>query len=101
MINFFKKLFGGGADLSEIIGKGAMIVDVRSPEEFRRGHAEGAVNIPLHEIRARTQELKKKQLAVITCCASGRRSGLAAKQLKAEGIEAYNGGPWQRVQRYL
>lgn len=101
MINFFKKLFGGGADLSEIIGQGAMIVDVRSPEEFRRGHAEGAVNIPLYEIKARTQELKKEQVAVVTCCASGRRSGLAAKQLKAEGIEAYNGGPWQRVQRYF
>lgn len=101
MINFFKKLFGGGADLSEIIGQGAMIVDVRSPEEFRRGHAEGAINIPLYEIGARSQELKKEQVAVVTCCASGRRSGLAAKQLKAEGIEAYNGGPWQRVQRYL
>ena len=62
MINFFKKLFGGGADLSEIIGQGAMIVDVRSPEEFRRGHAEGAVNIPLYEIRSSTQEHKKQQV---------------------------------------
>lgn len=101
MINFFKKLFGSGVDLSEIIAEGALVVDVRTPEEFNRGHAKGSINIPLHEIGPRSKSLKKKQIPVITCCASGRRSGMAAKRLKAEGIQAYNGGAWQRVQRYL
>ncbi len=101
MINFFKKLFGGGTDFNELITRNAVVVDVRTPEEYRRGHAQGSVNIPLHEIGARTDELKKKQVPVITCCASGRRSGMAAKRLKEEGIEAYNGGPWQRMQRLV
>jgi rhodanese-related sulfurtransferase len=101
MINFFKKLFGSGADLAEILARDALVVDVRTPAEFQRGHARGSINIPLGEISARTEEIKQKQVPVIACCASGRRSGVAAKRLKKAGIEAYNGGPWQRVQRYV
>lgn len=101
MINFFKKLFGGGTGLAGVVARNAVIVDVRTPEEYRRGHAKGSINIPLHEIGAETKELKKRQVPVITCCASGRRSGMAAKRLKEEGIEAYNGGPWQRMRRFI
>ena len=101
MINFFKKLFGGGIDLAEIMARDAIVVDVRTLEEYRRGHATGSINIPLYEIGASTKKLQQKNVPVITCCASGRRSGMAAKRLKEEGIEAYNGGPWQRVRSYM
>lgn len=101
MVNFFKKLFGGGADLAEVLARDAIILDVRTAHEFRIGHPEGAINLPLDRLQTKIEELQKKEVPVITCCASGRRSGIAAKRLKQEGIEAYNGGPWQRVQRYL
>ncbi|PHN08348.1 rhodanese-like domain-containing protein [Flavilitoribacter nigricans] len=101
MINFFKKLFGGGVDLAEVISRDALVVDVRTPEEYRRGHPDGAINIPLNEVDKKLKELTSKKVPVVTCCASGRRSGIAARRMQEEGIEAYNGGPWQRVQRYL
>lgn len=101
MLNFLKKLFGGGDDLSEVIKRKALILDVRSTEEFSGGHATGAVNIPLQILNSKMNDLKKKNVPIITCCASGRRSGLAAQQMKKLGIEVYNGGPWQNVQRYL
>ena len=34
-MNFFKKIFGGGPDLSELISQGALIVDVRTPSEYK------------------------------------------------------------------
>ncbi|MCB0628955.1 MAG: rhodanese-like domain-containing protein [Saprospiraceae bacterium] len=101
MINFLKKLFGGGPDLKEIISRNAMIIDVRTPEEFRRGHVKGSVNIPLNSLHGNIKKLQKKKVPIITCCASGRRSGIAAKQLEQVGIEAYNGGPWTRVRGYF
>lgn len=101
MINIFKFLFGGGADMQELIERGAVVIDVRSPAEFRRGHTTGAVNIPLSEISPDTEGLPAAEVPIITCCASGRRSGIARKRLKLMGFEAYNGGPWQNVQQYV
>lgn len=101
MINIFKLLFGSGSDLRKLIDRDAVIVDVRTPAEFKQGHATGAVNIPLAEINNRLDQIQSYQAPIITCCATGRRSGIARRQLKAQGLEAYNGGPWQRVQQYL
>ncbi len=99
MFNFLKKLFGGptGPGMRELLDQGAVIVDVRSREEFKAGHAKGATNIPLQELGAQVSRLVRQQKPVVTCCASGRRSGIAARQLQAAGITCVNGGPWQRV----
>lgn len=96
MINFFKKLFGGGpqVNFSDLVKDGAIIVDVRTPGEYRSGHIKGSLNIPLDEIRKKTNELKAKKKVVITCCRSGNRSGMAKSILQSAGIECYNGGPW-------
>jgi len=101
MFGFLKKLFGGGIDLQEVIARDAVILDVRTPAEYRGGHVKGAVNIPLQQINQAIKKYKKQDKPVITCCASGRRSGMAANQLKAKGIEAYNGGSWTKVKRLL
>lgn len=101
MINLLKKWFSSGPDLSAVFSRDPLIIDVRTPEEFRRGHVEGSLNIPLNELHGQMKALKKKGAPVVTCCASGRRSGIAAKQLNQLGIEAYNGGPWTKVRRYL
>ena len=68
----------------EKIKAGAQIVDVRSPEEFRDGFYPGAVNIPVQEIARRLGELAKDK-AVVLYCASGGRSGAAARVLKQAG----------------
>ena len=82
------------AMIEEAIKNGALIIDVRSAAEYQGGHVEGSKNIPLNTIPNRLQELKSKGKAIVFCCASGARSGMATGQAKSAGIEAYNGGGW-------
>lgn len=95
------KLFGKSEDLKTIYARGAVIVDVRTPEEFRQGHIKGAVNIPLNLLPLQIPELKKKNAPVITCCKSGGRSGMARATLAREGFEVYNGGPWESLENRI
>jgi hydroxyacylglutathione hydrolase len=61
------------------------IVDVRTPREWRAGHLEGSINIPVGEIPARARELAGGA-AVATICEGGYRSTLAASLLAHEGV---------------
>ena len=73
------------------------IVDVRTEEEFSEGNVKGSINIPLHEVVDRVEELKKTQPLVL-CCLSGNRSGQATAFLQAQGCnQVYNGGGWEMV----
>jgi rhodanese-related sulfurtransferase len=76
------------------VASGAMIIDVRSPQEFDAGHVKNSKNISLQTIQKAIPELKKSGKVVITVCRSGSRSGMAKSILKSAGIEVYNGGPW-------
>ncbi len=72
-------------------------MDVRSPGEFAGGHAEGSVNIPLQELEQRIKELDPSRW-VIVCCASGTRSAMARRRLRARGFErVLNAGSWRNV----
>ncbi len=73
------------------------IVDVRTPEEFSEGNVNGSINIPLHEIQNRLEEIKNMQGPIILCCASGGRSGQATAFLKHQGLDCENGGSWLSV----
>jgi len=87
--------------IQEFVEKGAIIIDVRSPGEFAGGHIKGAKNIPLNEIGAKINEIKKLNKPIIACCASGMRSSQATSVLKQNGVEAINGGGWQSLQSKL
>lgn len=99
MFGFLKKLFGAGTDLSEKLEQGAVVVDVRTKEEFASGHVQGSKNIPLGQVSKQVQKIQAWNKPVIACCASGMRSASAASILKQHGIEAYNGGSWRKVDR--
>ena len=101
MFGFLKKLFGPGVDLAEKVREGAIILDVRSPGEYASGHVKGSKNIPLGNIQSKMSTIKKWNKPVITCCASGMRSGSAASVLNRNGVEAYNAGPWQKANRLV
>lgn len=102
MIGFLKKLFGGSSvDYKELVGRGAIIADVRSPMEFKSGHISGSKNYPLDTLRSKLAELKKQNKPVITVCRSGGRSAMAKSILQSAGIEVYNGGPWTSLQRKI
>ena len=66
------------------MASGATLVDVRTPEEFASGHAEGARNIPVDEVGARLAELPRDK-PVVVYCASGARSAQAAATLARAG----------------
>ena len=101
MFEFLKKLFGPGVDYKALVAAGAMVVDVRSPQEYASGHLKGSINLPLETIKQKAGELKKKNKVIITVCRSGARSGMAKAMLKKEGIEVYNGGSWNGLANKL
>ena len=84
-------------NIKEIIEKGALIIDVRTPAEFEEGHIKGSLNIPLDEITEAMSWLQKDVPAVLVC-ASGGRSSRAVGILKENGFEkVYNGGSWDSL----
>lgn len=101
MFGLINKLFGGNKKLKDAIERDAIIIDVRSPDEYAQGHIKGAVNIPLQMIEGQIPQIKKYNKPVITCCKSGMRSAAAAGKLNSAGIEVYNGGSWGTVQKLL
>ena len=76
-----------------LANEGALLVDVRSPGEFSSGHIDGARNIPVDALNARERELGGKDRPVILYCASGARSAMATRRLRAAGFSrVYNLG---------
>jgi phage shock protein E len=97
MIELVKRVLGLNppVDFKQQIKQGAVILDVRSPQEYTTGHIKNSINIPVNEIAANFQKLPSKDTTIITCCASGMRSGKAVGILKANGYtNVYNGGGW-------
>ena len=89
-MSLLKKLFGGtSVNFAELVKQGAMIIDVRSPAEFKGGHVKGAVNMPLQSLQVNMSKIPKNK-TIITCCASGMRSGSASGARRTCG---WAGGP--------
>ena len=65
------------------------LLDVRTPGEYARGHAEGFVNIPLDELRGRLREIPEDR-PVYVMCQSGIRSYLACRILTENGRTCLN-----------
>ncbi len=61
-----------------------VLVDVRTPEEFRTGHIPGALNIDVQVIAQRLDELPKNK-PIVLYCRSGNRSNIAARMLLRAG----------------
>ena len=67
---------------------GAVIVDVREPDEYAQGHVPGSVNLPLSRIRDAEDVLADKSAPLFVYCLSGGRSGRAVAVLTAMGYTA-------------
>lgn len=76
------------------IAAGALLVDVRSTEEFAEGHMDRALNIAHDQVEARINEFgSDKNHEIVLYCASGGRAGRAAEILKRHGFtHVYNAG---------
>lgn len=91
------------ATAREYLAGGALVIDVRSPEEFRCGQVPAAVNLPLGELRARLPlRMKDKNQVLLLHCLSGGRSGIAQQQIKAMGYpNVFNLGSLARAQQIV
>ncbi len=92
---------GNKQNISEMVDKGAMIIDVRSTGEYAGGHIKGSKNIHLDQLQNRIGEVKAFDAPVITCCASGIRGGSAANVLRKHGVDVMNGGGWMSLSSRL
>ena len=79
---------------------GAIVIDVRTPEEYRESHVPGAIDVPLERLGQMVDELPDARPLVLIC-ASGHRSAEGAALLNERGVEAVSveGGlqAWQKA----
>lgn len=76
-----------GEDARQKVQAGALLLDVRSAEEYGAEHLEGALNVPVRELAERMTEVGPTDREIIVYCASGTRSAIAKKMLEREGYE--------------
>ena len=89
-------------NVKEAIRKGAVIIDVRTPNEFDNGKVPGSINIPVDRMSINLERIRSMKKPVVVVCESGARSSQAKGILKSAGInEVYNGGSWESVLRII
>ena len=76
-----------------LIDDGALLIDVRSRQEFESGHIDNAINIEHEEIEKIAKTIgEDKEREVVVYCRSGRRSGEAQKALEEYGYKNVHNG---------
>jgi rhodanese-related sulfurtransferase len=75
-----------GRTARELVARGAVLLDVRTPDEFGAEHLPGAVNIPLQQLALRVAEIGAQERTVVVYCRSGRRSAEATSLLRQRGF---------------
>lgn len=87
----------------EKLSENAIVIDVRTPQEFQAGHIKNAINIPYQVIgRKIKQVIEEKDREVILYCRSGRRSGIALETLTKLGYtNAKNVGGYEAFKKRL
>jgi phage shock protein E len=88
-------------EIKEYLDKEAIVLDVRTLEEWNEGHVEGAKHIVLTVVPSEIEQIKSWGKPIIAVCRSGGRSGQAAQFLTQNGVDVINGGPWQNVAKEL
>lgn len=82
----------GGADINQGLKEyentaGAVLLDVRTPQEYKDGHVPGSKNVPLQSIREAKAVISRTDTPVFVYCLSGGRSRQAAGMLERMGYD--------------
>ena len=79
-------------ELERFLKDGAVLVDVRSPQEYREGHLKGAILVPEYELISKhSKSFKSKDETIILYCSNGLRSKKAQRKLEKLGYtNVYN-----------
>lgn len=83
----------------QMINEGALLVDVRTPDEYKQGHLSGAKLIPVKEVEKRVAEFgEDKSRPIVVYCKRGIRSGRAEQTLLKLGFtNVLNGGGYNAL----
>ena len=79
----------GPEEAARRVDEGAVLLDVREPDEWHAGHAPEAVHVPLAALAAKVDQLDKDK-PVVAVCRVGGRSERAASVLRQRGYDAVN-----------
>lgn len=75
-------------EIQKLMLDNAILVDVRSPQEYEEGHLDGAISLPEYELSKQYKEkLPDKQQVILLYCSSGSRSRRAQNKLEKLGYE--------------
>jgi len=89
-------------ELDAAISAGAILIDLRQPEELRQGQIPGAQNLPLPQLRRQAQTLLPKDVPLIVHCQVGLRGYIGQRILEQHGwsVRNLNGGfrTWKMMQ---
>ena len=88
-------------EVKEYLENGAIILDVRTKEEWEDAHGKKAKHIVLTTLPLNLEEIKSWDKPIIAVCKSGGRSSQAMQFLASNGVDVINGGPWQNVDQYV
>ena len=73
--------------IQEALQSGALVIDVRSPQEYANGHFSTAINIPYDQVKQRLGELgEDKKRPIVLYCYVGSRSAAVKRILQANGF---------------
>ena len=65
----------------------ALLIDVRTPEEYRKEHIDGAINIPVYEIDNIKNEIINQDKVILVYCSTGKRSKIVKQILMQNGYK--------------
>lgn len=89
LFNLFNKIPSiSTTELDKFISKNTVLIDVRSPDEYRMGHIKHSRNVPLGKLQSFKHQKADQPIYVI--CQSGARSKRASRQLQKSGYEVIN-----------
>ena len=101
-MGIFSFLGFGKNKIKAAVKQGAVVIDVRTANEYDRGRVPGSLNIPVDLIRVSIGRIRDLQKPVVICCSSGERSSKATSILKENGLkDVYNAGSWMSVMKML
>ncbi len=101
-MGIFSFLGLGNAKIKDALRRHAVVIDVRTAQEFDQGHIPESINIPVDRVAANAERIKAMKRPVVVCCSAGTRGGQAMEILKDKGVkDIYNGGSWQQVLKLL
>lgn len=88
--------------IAEYLKAGALVIDVRSKQEFDQGHFSKAVLVPIDQFEARLKEVgADKQKPIIVYCHAGSRAAVAETILKKNGFsKVINARSYDALRKY-